>query len=34
MRENVISIIDLRKFYLVGDFVVKALDGVNLTIKR
>ncbi len=34
MVENVISIMDLRKFYLVGDFVVRALDGINLTIKR
>lgn len=34
MVENVINIIDLRKFYLVGDFVVRALDGVNLVIKR
>ncbi|HIS14329.1 MAG TPA: ATP-binding cassette domain-containing protein, partial [Candidatus Ornithospirochaeta stercorigallinarum] len=34
MVENVISITDLRKFYLVGDFVVRALDGVDLTIKR
>lgn len=34
MVENVISITDLRKFYLVGDFVVRALDGVDLKIKR
>lgn len=34
MVENVISITELRKFYLVGDFVVRALDGVDLTIKR
>ena len=34
MANSVISIIDLRKYYLVGDFVVRALDGVNLTIGK
>ena len=34
MANSVISIKDLRKYYLVGDFVVRALDGVNLTIGK
>ncbi len=34
MDESVINIIELRKYYLVGDYVVRALDGVNLKIKR
>ena len=34
MERNVIDIRDLRKYYLVGDFVVRALDGINLEIKK
>ena len=34
MERNVIDIRDLRKYYLIGDFVVRALDGINLEIKK
>ena len=32
--ENVIEIVNVRRYYIVGDFCVKALDGVSTTIKR
>lgn len=34
MSEYVIELDDVRRYYLVGDFIVKALDGVTLKIKR
>ena len=34
MSEYVIELDDVRRYYLVGDFVVKALDGVSLKIPR
>ncbi len=34
MSDAVIKLINVRRFYLVGDFVVKALDGVTLTINK
>ena len=34
MERNVIDIRDLRKYYLIGDFVVRALDGINLEIRK
>ncbi|HIV99255.1 MAG TPA: ABC transporter ATP-binding protein [Candidatus Ornithospirochaeta avicola] len=34
MNDYVIQISDLRRYYLVGDDVVKALDGINLNIER
>lgn len=34
MADNVIEILDVRRYYLVGDFVVRALDGINLNIPR
>ncbi|NMA22480.1 MAG: ABC transporter ATP-binding protein [Spirochaetales bacterium] len=34
MAESVISLQDVTRFYLMGEFVVKALDGVSLDIKR
>lgn len=32
--KKVISLYDCRRFYLVGDFIVKALDGVSLDIEK
>lgn len=32
--DNVIELDDVRRFYLVGDYVVRALDGVSLQIPR
>lgn len=34
MSRTVIKLRDVRKYYLVGDFLVKALDGVSLDIER
>ncbi|MFA5447951.1 MAG: ABC transporter ATP-binding protein [Sphaerochaeta sp.] len=34
MAESVISLQDVTRYYLMGEFVVKALDGVSLDIKR
>ena len=34
MTDNVIEINNLRRYYQVGDIVVRALDGVDLTIPR
>lgn len=34
MSDYVIELNDVRRYYLVGDYVVKALDGVTLNINR
>lgn len=34
MEDSVIKLNDVRRYYLVGEFVVKALDGVSLSIPR
>lgn len=34
MAENVIQLVDVRRYYLVGEYLVKALDGVDLAIPR
>ncbi|ADY12631.1 ABC transporter ATP-binding protein [Sphaerochaeta globosa] len=34
MAESVIRLADVRRYYVMGDFVVKALDGVTVDIKR
>ncbi len=34
MAKNVIHLEDVKRYYLVGDFFVKALDGVSLDIER
>ncbi len=34
MAYNVIELNDVRRYYLVGDFIVKALDGVTLSIEK
>lgn len=34
MSTNVIELVNVRRYYVVGDFVVKALDGVSLAIPR
>ncbi|MCY1151011.1 MAG: ABC transporter ATP-binding protein [Sphaerochaetaceae bacterium] len=34
MVKNVIHLEDVKRYYLVGDFFVKALDGVSLDIER
>ena len=34
MAESVIRLQDVRRYYIMGDFVVKALDGVSVDIKR
>ncbi len=34
MGDDVIRITNLRKYYLVGDYIVRALDGINLKIAR
>lgn len=34
MEQNVIHLEDVRRYYVMGDFIVKALDGVSLSIKK
>ena len=34
MTQSVIRLQDVRRYYIMGDFVVKALDGVSVDIKR
>lgn len=34
MSNTVISLTNVRRYYLVGEYIVKALDGVNLEIKK
>lgn len=34
MEQNVIHLEDVRRYYVMGDFMVKALDGVTLSIKK
>lgn len=34
MAYNVIELNDVRRYYLVGDYIVKALDGVTLSIEK
>ena len=34
MVYNVIELNDVRRYYLVGDYIVKALDGVTLSIEK
>lgn len=34
MAENVIQLVNVRRYYIVGDFCVKALDGVSLALKK
>lgn len=34
MTESVIRLQDVRRYYVMGEFVVKALDGVSVDIKR
>jgi putative ABC transport system ATP-binding protein len=34
MNEHVIELFDVRRYFTMGDFIVKALDGVSLTIER
>jgi putative ABC transport system ATP-binding protein len=34
MENSFIQLQDVRRYFLVGDFIVKALDGVSLEIKR
>ena len=34
MANKVISLYDVRRYFLVGDFVVKALDGVTISIDK
>ncbi|MFA5513681.1 MAG: ABC transporter ATP-binding protein [Sphaerochaetaceae bacterium] len=34
MSNEVISLYDVRRYFLMGEFIVKALDGVTLTINR
>ena len=34
MAESVIRLQDVRRYYVIGEFVVKALDGVTVDIKR
>ena len=33
-QKPVIQLIDVRRYYLVGDYLVKALDGVSLSIPK
>ena len=33
-QKPVIQLIDVRRYYLVGEYLVKALDGVSLSIPR
>ena len=34
MAESVIRLEDVTRYYLMGEFIVKALDGVSIDIKR
>ena len=34
MAQAVISLYDVRRYFLMGEFVVKALDGVTLSIEE
>ena len=34
IEKPVIQLIDVRRYYLVGEYLVKALDGVSLSIPR
>ena len=34
MSENVIELVNVRRYYIVGDFCVKALDGVSAQIRK
>ena len=34
MNEHVIELFDVRRYFTMGDFIVKALDGVSLNIER
>ncbi|MDD5076993.1 MAG: ABC transporter ATP-binding protein, partial [Sphaerochaetaceae bacterium] len=34
MAKSVISLYDVRRYYMMGDFIVKALDGVSLAIEE
>ncbi len=34
MSEHVIELFDVRRYFTMGDFIVKALDGVSLNIER
>lgn len=34
MAGNVIELVNVRRYYIVGDFCVKALDGVSVAIKK
>ena len=34
LGDEVIRLDDVRKYYLVGDYIVRALDGVSITISR
>jgi putative ABC transport system ATP-binding protein len=34
MAQSVIRLQDVRRYYVMGDFIVKALDGVSVDIKR
>ena len=34
MANSVIQLQDVKRYFLVGDYIVKALDGVNVDIKR
>ena len=34
MSENVIELVNVRRYYIVGDFCVKALDGVSCSIRK
>ena len=34
MSENVIELVNVRRYYIVGDFCVKALDGVSCAIRK
>ena len=34
LGEEVIRLDDVRKYYLVGDYIVRALDGVTLSVRR
>jgi len=34
MSENVIELVDVKRYFVVGEFVVKALDGVTVSITK
>ena len=34
MADNVISLYDVRRYFVMGDFIVKALNGVTVSIER